>query len=101
MRGGKLTLVTTLPGRAIDADVSGATPDFTGTLDIDNFTMVHQALLTRLFSAGSLTGMGDLMGGDGISIENLDVPFSSKNNVISVANARATGRAICASSDGY
>jgi hypothetical protein len=70
-------------------------------LDIDNFTMVHQALLTRLFSAGSLTGMGDLMGGDGISIENLSVPFSSKNNVISVMNARAQGRAICASSDGY
>ena len=101
MRGGKLRLATTLPGRAVDADVVGAAADFTGTLDIDDFTMLHQALLTRLFSAGSLTGMGDLMGGDGISIENLNVPFSSKNNVISVMNARATGRAICASSDGY
>ena len=101
MRGGKLSLTTTLPGRAIDADVGGTTPDFTGTLDIDDFTMLHQALLTRLFSAGSLTGIGDLMGGDGISIENLNVPFSSKNNVISVTSARATGRAICVSSDGY
>ncbi len=101
MRGGKLTLTATLPGRASDPDATGAAPDFTGKLDIDNFTMVHQAFLTRLFSAGSLTGLGDLMGGDGLSIENLDVPFTSKNNVISLHNAVAHGRAIGATADGY
>ena len=101
MRGGKLTLTATLPGRAVDPDITGPAPDFSGKLDIDDFTMLHQAFLTRLFSAGSLTGMGDLMGGDGISIENLDVPFTSKNNVISVKNAVARGRAIGATADGY
>ena len=40
--------------------------------------------MARLFSAGSLTGLGDLMGGDGITLEEWNVPFSSKNNVISV-----------------
>ena len=54
--------------------------------------MVNQPFLTRLFSAGSLTGMGDLMGGSGITIENLDVPFSSKNNVISIKDALCRGR---------
>jgi hypothetical protein len=63
MRGGRLSLTATLPGRAADPEITGATPDFTGKLDIDQFTMVHQALLTRLFSAGSLGGLGDLMGG--------------------------------------
>ena len=42
MRGGKLTLTATLPGQASDPDVSRPDPDFTGKLDIDNFTMVNQ-----------------------------------------------------------
>ena len=51
--------------------------------------MINQPLISRLFAAGSLTGMGDLMGGDGISMEEWNVPFTSKNNVISVNDARA------------
>ena len=39
--------------------------------------------------------------GNGISIEEWNFPFSSKNNVIGVNGARAQGRAICATSDGY
>ncbi len=96
-----MTVVATLPGRASDAEVQSAAPDYQGTLSIADFTMLNQPLLTRLFSAGSLTGVGDLMGGDGISIEDLDVPFQSKNNVISIHDARARGRAIGATADGY
>jgi hypothetical protein len=101
MRGGKLSLTAVLPGRAADPDITGPAPDFTGKLDIDDFTMLHQSFLSRLFSAGSLTGLSDLLGGDGITIENMDVPFSSKNNVISIQNARAVGRAVGATADGY
>ena len=101
IKGGKLKLSASLPGRASDPDLGRAAPDYQGTLDIDDFQVVNQPLLARLFSAGSLTGMGDLMGGDGISVENLNVPFSSKNNVISVHDARARGRAIGATADGY
>ena len=101
IKGGKLRLSATLPGRASDPDLGLAAPDYQGTLDIDDFQVVNQPLLARLFSAGSLTGIGDLMGGDGISLENMNVPFSSKNNVISVHDARARGRAIGATADGY
>ena len=101
IKGGKLHLVANLPGRAGDPDVGAGIADYQGTLDIDDFQVVNQPLLARLFSAGSLTGIGDLMGGDGISIENMNVPFSSKNNVISVHDARARGRAIGATADGY
>ena len=101
IKGGKLKLVANLPGRASDPDLGSAIPDYQGTLDIDNFQVLNQPFLTRLFSAGSLTGVGDLMGSDGISIENLDVPFSSKNNVIAIHDAAARGRAIGATADGY
>ena len=101
IKGGKLKLSASLPGRASDPNVGPAIPDYQGTLDIDDFQVVNQPFLARLFSAGSLTGIGDLMGGDGISIENMNVPFSSKNNVISVHDARARGRAIGATADGY
>ncbi len=100
LRGGKMTLLANLPGKAGDPEMTGPTPDYTGKLDIDNFTMVNQPFLSRLFSAASITGMGDLLGGSGISVDNLDVPFSSKNNVISVKDARAVG-AIGISADGY
>ncbi len=102
MRGGALTATVNLPGQATDPPGStGTAPDFTGVLTVKNFQMVNQPLLARLFSAGSLTGIGDLMGGEGMTMEELNMPFTSKNNVISVNGARAVGRAIGASADGY
>ena len=101
IKGGKLHLAANLPGRAGDPEVGAGVADYQGTLDIDDFQVVNQPFLARLFSAGSLTGIGDLMGGDGISIENMNVPFSSKNNVIAIHDARARGRAIGATADGY
>ena len=63
--------------------------------------MLNQPLLTRLFTAGSLTGMINLMQGEGIAVEKLEVPFSSRNGVISVHDAKATGPSIGVTADGY
>ena len=102
MRGGQMSATITLPGRAEDmANPASPAPDFAGTLTVKDFTMINQPTLARLFAAGSLTGLGDLMGGDGMTLEELNLPFTSKNNVISVNNARVVGRAIGASADGY
>jgi hypothetical protein len=102
MRGGELSTTIILPGQASDlVNPNNPAPDFTGTLTVKDFQMVNQPLLARLFSAGSLTGLGDLMGGDGMTMDELNMPFSSRNNVISVNNARVVGRAIGASADGY
>jgi len=102
MRGGDLTATVNLPGQASDPpNASSTAPDFTGVLTIKNFQMTNQPLISRLFSAGSLTGLGDLMGGDGITLREWNFPFTSKNNVIGVNGARAAGPAICATSDGY
>lgn len=102
MRGGDLSATVNLPGQAADVVPPGGTaPDFTGVMTIKNFQMVNQSLISRLFSAASLTGFGDLMGSDGIGIEEWNMPFSSKNNVISVNGSRVVGRGIGASADGY
>jgi hypothetical protein len=70
-------------------------------MTVKNFQMINQPLISRLFSAGSLTGLGDLMGGTGITLNEWNFPFTSKNNVIGVNGSRAAGPAICATSDGY
>jgi hypothetical protein len=89
-----------LPGRASDV-TPPASPDFDGTLAITNFKMVNQPFLARLFSAGSLTGIGDLLQNEGISMEKLEMPFSSKNNVISIKDAVFTGHAVGGTAEGY
>lgn len=102
MRGGELSATVSLPGQVSDPpNAASTTPDFTGLMTVKNFQLTNQPLISRLFSAGSLTGLGDLMGGDGISLEEWNFPFTSKNNVIGVNGSRAAGRAICATSDGY
>ncbi|HEX3756851.1 MAG TPA: DUF3971 domain-containing protein [Rhizomicrobium sp.] len=101
LKGGKLTLVANFPGAAGDSDPAGTGPDYQGSLTVRDFKVLHQPLLARLFSAGSLTGMSDLMQGEGISMGKLELPFISKNSVLSVAKAEATGRAICVTADGY
>jgi hypothetical protein len=101
LRGGKMTLAAILPGKAGDPDVAGPQPDYTGKLDITDFTMVNQSFLNRLFSAASITGVGDLLGGSGITVDSLDVPFSSKNMVISIKDSIFSGPAVGGTIDGY
>jgi hypothetical protein len=101
MRGGKMVLDATLPGRASDPPVPANQPDYTGKLDITDFTMLNQSFLSRLFSAGSLVGVGDLLGGQGISVDKLDVPFTSKNNVISIHDSIVSGPAVGGTAEGY
>ena len=102
MRGGQLSATINLPGQAGDpVNPNSQAPDFTGLITIKDFQLVNQPLISRMFAAGSLTGIGDLMSGNRISLEEWNFPFSSKNNVLSVNGARAVGRAIGASADGY
>jgi hypothetical protein len=100
MRGGELAATINLPGQASDPPNPAAPADFTGTMTVKDFQMVNQPLIGRLFAAVSLTGLVDLMGGNGISLDEWSFPFTSKNNVIGVQGSRVSGQ-ICASSDGY
>jgi len=101
MRGGELAATINLPGQASDPPNPAAPADFTGTLVVKNFQIINQPLIARLFAAGSLTGLADLMGGNGVSLDEWNFPFTSKNNVIGANGSRVSGPAICATADGY
>jgi Protein of unknown function/AsmA-like C-terminal region len=97
LKGGKVELAATLGGKSTKADA----PDYQGKLVVTDVKVLNQPFLTRLFSAGSLGGLIDLMQNQGISVDKLEVPFSSRNGVIDVHNAHATGPAVGATADGY
>jgi hypothetical protein len=102
IRGGKIDLTANLPGRGSDPPAKDSkTPEFQGKVTARDFKVLNQPLLTRLFTAGSLGGMINLMQGQGIAIEQLEAPFSSRNGVISVHDAKATGPSIGLTADGY
>lgn len=101
-KGGKLTVSAFFPGRATAPLTRDANaPDFKGKLTVKDITAVDQPFLARLFTAGSLGGMVNLMQGEGIAITTLELPFTARNDVISLHDMRAVGPAIGLTGEGY
>src|SRR6185437_10676468 len=100
IKDGKLDATINFPGNG-DEPVAGDNPDFEGTLVAQDFRILHQPFLARLFAAGSLIGFIDLMGSKGIAIDKLTVPFKSKKGVLNIRQAHASGPAIGFSADGF
>jgi hypothetical protein len=99
MVGGDLDIKATLsPVNAVKAK---APLDYSGVITVKDFKIVHQPFLSRLFAAGSLTGIGDLLGGGGITIDKMEVPFRAQNDFITIHDARAAGPAVGFTADGY
>ena len=102
MRGGKLDVSATFAGKTDQpASTSPDAADFQGRALLKDFRVLNQPFLARLFSAGSLMGLANLMQGQGIAVDSLEVPFSSKNGVIAVRDVRASGPAIGITAEGY
>ena len=101
IKGGRLEFAGTLHGSASVPGNGGAPNDYEGVARLKDFRLLNQPFLARLFSAGSLIGFGNLMQNNGIAVDQLKIPFSSKNGVIAIHDARATGPAIGISAEGY
>lgn len=102
MKGGNLNVAAVLPGRAdVGHRPAAGGADFSGTATITDFHVVNQPFLTRLFSAGSLTGLANLMGNRGIEFDKATIPFASRNGIINIRDARAAGGATGMTADGY
>ena len=99
LKSGQLSVSADMLPMNASSQKAGA--DITGEAVVRDCTVVNQALLTRLFSSGSLTGFVDLMRGQGIAIDSLQIPFHVNGDVIDIHDARASGPSLGITTDGY
>lgn len=99
MRGGALNVNATLS--PVEQAKGKAPLDYAGTVVIKNFKITNQPFLARLFAAGSLLGVADLLSGEGITFDKFEVPFRAQNDAITIHDARAAGPAVGITADGY
>lgn len=93
--GGQLTLAVDLSPMPAAGQAAGrADPTFDGELKIENFKIVDQPFFARLLSAGSFTGLDDLLRGEGITFTRLEQVFQGRGEVITLREGRAAGPAI-------
>ncbi len=74
--------------------------DVQGQLAVDSFRVVNVPLLARLLTVGSFTGLNDLLQGEGIWFDRLDVPFMSHEGAWWVDEGRAYGPSLGITMDG-
>jgi uncharacterized protein YhdP len=62
-----------------------------GTFRINQFTLLDAPLLARLLTVASLTGIGNLLGGEGIHFDRLELPFTLRSQLLSIDKGRMSG----------
>lgn len=75
-------------------------PGFEGVLEARNLQVVDAPLLARVFSAGSLDGLANLLNGEGIDFSYAYGKFDYMNGVVSLNDMRATGASVGITADG-
>jgi hypothetical protein len=104
----------TLSGLGIIDDIKGGKLDFTATrrdgaapspwqgrLDVRDFRLEKAPGLTRLLTLASLTGISDVLAGNGIRFTRLELPFVHDNRRINFKDARAVGSELGITASGY
>lgn len=87
---------------AIDAEVAddekGA--PVKGVAVMEKFKAVDAPLLAKVLAVAALTGIADVMRGEGISFERADVPFTLADNLLVLEQARSIGSAMGITAEG-
>ncbi len=65
-----------------------------GRLRVKEFTLLDAPLLARLLTVASFTGIGNLLGGQGIHFDRLDLPFALRQETIVIEKGRLSGSQI-------
>lgn len=65
-----------------------------GSLEASDLRVVNAPILAKIFSVGSLTGLADLVNGDGIELSSASAQFSFDGGVVRVKEARAAGPSV-------
>lgn len=87
VRGGEGYMEMRLGGEAEEGGLAGM-------IEARNLRVVGAPLLARIFAAGSLDGLADLLNGEGISLTKAFGRFGFANGVVTVDEARATGPSV-------
>lgn len=93
MVGGEMTVRAAIENRSPASPVSGK-------LVVADYQIVKAPLLARLLSVAALTGIGDLLRGEGISFSNLDMPFLLAEGKFEIQEMRAHGTALGITANG-
>ncbi|MGH6912476.1 MAG: AsmA-like C-terminal region-containing protein, partial [Geminicoccales bacterium] len=62
-----------------------------GTFKIEDFTLLNAPVIARLLTLASLTGIGNLLGGEGIFFDRLDLPFELRDGALTFDRGRMSG----------
>ena len=82
--GGTLQIVATI----VNTDDG---PEIEGRVEVDNIVVTNVPALARVLTLASLTGILEVLNGEGIGFTKADIPFVFKDRVLSVSEARAFG----------
>ena len=87
---------------AIDARIADDKPKqpMSGTIHVGDFKVINTPALARLVTVASLTGLGDVLKGEGVSFSTLDAPFTLTDGVISIRDAHTSGSALGLTANG-
>jgi len=79
----------------------GTLADPEGRFTLKDFRITNQPFLIRLFSAGSFTGLIDLLTGEGITVRKLVADIGMHGDRFTVRNFRLKGPSIGAEAEGF
>ncbi|MGE5478413.1 MAG: AsmA-like C-terminal domain-containing protein [Bacteroidales bacterium] len=65
-----------------------------GTVKVTEYSIVNAPVLARLLTVAALTGIVDVLKGEGVSFTTLDAPFTLTDGLLKVKEARAYGSAL-------
>jgi hypothetical protein len=77
-----------------------ASKEFIGHVKLRDFHIQNAPVLARFFTVASLTGMLDLLRGDGVGFSHFDAPIEYRDKTLHIQNARAFGSVIGITADG-
>ena len=70
-------------------------------MKIYDFRLTELPILTKILTLASLQGIADILSGEGIAFDELEMRFSKKDNLIKIQEMYAIGPAISILLDGY
>lgn len=84
VRGGALKLEGSFPRPGF----------FDGSLAVDSFRIADAPVLARLLAVASITGLPELMSGDGIAFDSFTAKLARSPSATTIQNGRGTGNAL-------